>query len=441
MSQILGDYLFWRLAFRNMFRNKRRSFTTSLAILVGFVGLTLLGAYILRAQRALRTNVVYINMQGHLQVHRKGALKNFSISPKKYLITSEIDQRLQNILAGFADKIELKGRFLTGSGLLNVDDKSRPFVALGFERSNYFKILQHAEVTRWAPTWVRRQDLEVSNNLLENRQVISITKKLAELIGRDDGELAQLPVEKREVQLITRNFYQDLNAVSAELGLSHTTGVALAEDTSLRVDLSLLQELLSTEAYQYLVVWLNDYTKLESISDELKKLFVQENLDLEVFAYDAEGIGDFYTGTMNFLYVMGAFFILLICTMVGLSVVNSLTLGFLERTKEIGTMKAMGFSNSLIVRIFVQETFLITMASLFVGFLSAQVISRIVNSAGLEFSPPAVEGALPFELILDIQLYFSVAFGILVVAVFTAWFVSTNKLKKTAIQLLSEAGV
>lgn len=434
--------LIWRLALRNLFRNQRRSLTTGLAIAAGFIGLALLGAYILRAQRSLSASMVYTNLQGHLQIHKEGSLQKFSISPKKYLIDTELDQNIMRILQSkdFADKIELQGRFLTGSGLLVVESKSHPFLAQGFDRDLFYDVLRHPEVKKWASSWVKEKDLQVSLEQFQNHELISITPKLASIVGRSQSSIETHP-ELKSVQLITRSFYQDLNAVNAELGLFHSTGMALAEDTSLRMSLTLLQNLLATDGYQYRTLWLKNGDDYKKIKTQLQQKFLEQNLPLQVLSYTDEGIGDFFVGTMNFLYVMGAFFIVLICGMVGLSVVNSLTLGILERTKELGTLKALGFSDDYIVGLFVRETVWLSFFSLLAGFFISQIIARIVNAADLRITPAGIEGDIPFALIVDFQLYAVVCGGLLALAVVTAKLVASRKLKVSAISLLSEAGV
>jgi len=45
----------WRLALRNLARNKRRNFATGMAIALGFAALLALGGYVNRVEKYLRT--------------------------------------------------------------------------------------------------------------------------------------------------------------------------------------------------------------------------------------------------------------------------------------------------------------------------------------------------------------------------------------------------
>jgi putative ABC transport system permease protein len=432
--------LLWRMSLRNLFRNTRRSLTTGIAIAAGFVGLSLLGGYILRAQKGLETNTVYINLQGHLQIRKTDSMDKFSLTPKKYLINPESDSELVKVLDKHNDDIEFYGKFLTGSGLLVAEKVSQPFLARGYQAEILFKALHHPAVERWAKGWASVRSTLVTEQELSTPGLISITPVMAEIIGRPK-DLKNMNQQQKDVQLITRTYTNDLNAVNAELGLLHTTGIALAEDTSLRMPLLLLQDLLATDGYQYMSLFLKSGDRADSLKQSLQKEFTVLNLPLQVFHFTEGEAGEFYVGTMNFLYVMGAFFIFLICGMVSLSIVNSLTLGILERAKEIGTLKALGFSTVQIVNLFVRETIWLCGLSIASGLVLSQVITIFVNSANIRFSPPGVEGDIQFQLAPNFLLFFALGLLLMSIALLTSYAVSKTKLKSSAIQLLSEAGV
>lgn len=431
--------LLWKLSLRNLLRNRRRSITTGIAITSGFVGLALLGGYIVRVQNGLQANTVYINLQGHLQIRKHNSLDQFSISPKKYLITPELDSEISKSLQKYQEQIEFSGKFLTGSGLLVADQISQPFICRSAEQDIFFKAIHHPTVQKWAKGWIKNADSYTLERLTQH-DMISITPRMAEIIGRP-RDLKNLTSEQENVQLMTRSFLNDLNAVNARLGLVHTTGIALAEDTSMRMPLKMMQDLLATDGYQYISIFLKNPDQAKKIRDQLNIYFQEQKIPLEAYHFTDGEIGEFYVGTMNFLYVMGAFFVFLICGMVSLSIVNSLTLGILERVRELGTLKALGFSRETIVSLFVRETLWLCLISFGVGLIIAQIVVEIVMAANIQFSPPGVEGQLQFQLAPDLLLYSVIIFVLGAAAVITSYQISKSKLKSSAIELLSEAGV
>ena len=436
--------LVWRLAFRNLWRNPRRSFTTGMAILAGFVGLTLLSGYILRVREGLKASTVYINLQGHVQIHKLGGLERFAVTPKKYLIQPELDQALEKILATDEDDIQFQGKFLSGSGLIIADNLSQPFIARGAEAQVVELANHHPTVQTWARGWNKITERTLSAENLHNPQMISITKRMGQIIGRlkaGQDDFTTLTSEQKNVQLVTRTFANDMNAVNAELGMMHTTGVALAEDTSLRAPLAMIQELMATDGYEYRAIFLKKPEMAFRFIDRVKRQIQEQKLPLEVFHFTEGSIGELYTGTMNFFFVMGSFFVALISGMVALSIVNSLTLGILERTREIGTLKALGFSRNQIVGLFVRETLWLVGLSLSLGLVISLVACSVINAAGIRFSPPGVEGEVNFELSADVTVFLLLAVVLSVIALATSALVSRGRLKKSAIGLLSDQGV
>jgi putative ABC transport system permease protein len=408
--------------------------------MAGFVGLSLLGAFIYRVQKGVSVNDIYLNLQGHVQIYKKDSLQQFSIAPKKYLILPELDQKLEEVLESVRPEIEFQGKFLTGSGLIVSDKISQPFLGLGYDRSILAKALHHSQVSQWANSWLKVGVEQLTPENLANEHLISITPRIAEIIGRPK-DLRNLTEESRAVQLITRTFQNDLNAVNADLGLIHTTGMSMSEDTSVRLPLSLLQELLATDGYEYRSLFLFDDAHMTSVQKKLNEEFQARQLPLQAYLFSEGARGEYYIGTMNFLYVMGCFFVFLICGMVVLSIVNSLTLGILERTRELGTLKALGFSSEQIVGIFVREAVWLAGMSIGLGLIVSLVIAHAVNAANFNYTSPNVEGELKFLLSPNMSLYTIFALALFFIAIFTSYRVSRKKMRSSPIELLNESGM
>src|SRR4051794_30989670 len=104
-----------KLAYLNLFRNKRRAFSTGAAICIGFVGLNLLGAYIFRIKKALDTTAVYSALNGHVKLFKKDSLVQFSLKPKTYIFSEGELKQLEEVLAGFP-QVDYLGKNINGAG-------------------------------------------------------------------------------------------------------------------------------------------------------------------------------------------------------------------------------------------------------------------------------------------------------------------------------------
>jgi putative ABC transport system permease protein len=81
-----------------------------------------------------------------------------------------------------------------------------------------------------------------------------------------------------------------------------------------------------------------------------------------------------------------------------LSVLNAMTLSVLERTREMGTLRALGFTRGQIVGLFLREAVLLSLLAVGLGLFVGLAGAAGVNAAGIRFSPPGVTGTVQLLL-------------------------------------------
>jgi putative ABC transport system permease protein len=410
-----------------------------MAIVAGFIGLTLLGGYIIRVQNSLKANTIYLNHLGHLSIYREDGLKKFSVKPARYQISGDLKTKIYQILQKYKSEIEFTGEALSGSGLISNGLKSVPFLATGIQPELEERIHNHPMVIKWAKDYLSQSSGSFAIEFGKNPRVISLTKRLGELIGRD-VPFSLLSEKDREVQLAGRSYQNDLNAVNAEIMISHSTGLSLAEDTSLWAPISILQELYGTDGIQFLALYLRDESSLEPLKTNLGRDFAAQGLPLEIYSYDNDIVNPTYVGAMSFLRAMAGFFIFLICGAVALSIVNSLTMGILERTRELGTLRALGFEAKDISVLFSLEALILTSFCIVVGGLSSLAIAGYLNHLNIRFSPPGTASDVQFLLTPNASWIGTVSLTLILVSVITGYVASAFKLKQNVIDLLSDSG-
>jgi len=90
----------------------------------------------------------------------------------------------------------------------------------------------------------------------------------------------------------------------------------------------------------------------------------------------------------------------------GIGIMNTMLMSVMERTKEVGIMKAIGATTPKIISIFVVEAGLIGLIGgilgLILGIATASLISILAESAGLPLTavvtPELIVGALAFSM-------------------------------------------
>lgn len=427
--------MFFKMAYLNLFRNKRRSISTGLAICIGFVGLNLLGAYIYRIKKSLDATSVYSALRGHIKVYKQDSLVQFSLKPKKYIITKDELKLIEQTIQPLQTQIEYVGHNLTGSGLLSNGVKSTPVLFFSFEPEIYSRSLLQPSLNRWGSEWILPSQLKNIDLFKNNNEVMSVTPRIADLMGFKYPLLSNEPV-----QLAARSFDSDLNAINLDLGAEHTTGVEFLEDTLVLVPLVKAQELLGTDGAESISYYLKENTDIEHFKKDLDLIFKNLPFGLESYFYYDEKINSVYMGTLGFLIVMGGFFVFLIGTAVSLTIINSLTMGIIERTKEIGTLYAVGFKRKDVSQIFLFENIILSLIAICIGTFLSFIISWVVNQLNIHFTPPGVSGEIKFRLIWNLIIAGSVSLFILLLTWVSASIVLKNKAKTKLIELLNDSG-
>jgi len=431
--------MMWKVAYRNLFRNRRRTLATGVAIVAGFIGLTLLGAYIIRVKNSLKVNTVYLNHHGHLSIYKHEGLQRFNVKPSRYQITGDELRKIKEIVIPYQKQIEFTGEVLSGSGLISNGMKSTPFLATGIQTELEALILEHPEVQKWAKDFLVHGNGSFAAAAEKNPAIISITRRLGEFLAKEPP-FDHLSEDERSVQLAGRSYLNDLNAVNAELSVTHTTGMSFAEDTSVWTPLSMLQELYGTDGVHYFALYLRNESNMLDLKSRLETDFKKAGLNLDVYTFDNALVSPNYVGSMSFLNVMSAFFVFLISGAVALSIVNSLTMGILERTKEIGTLRALGFEARRIRLLFSQEALFLTLISIVTGAFLATLISTYLNHLNIRFSPPGIATDVQFLLTPNFSLISVVALLLILISTITGYLASGARLKRRVIDLLSDSG-
>ncbi len=406
------------------------------AIASGFAGLVLLGAYIIRTEELLKVISVYVNHAGHISIYKKNALDLFISKPRKYQISGSEQKRLIDYLTNsYPSEVEFVAPFLKTSGLISNGRRSLPFLGTGLDLQKERLIQNHPAVEKWQREFMmgpygnggREKKIYESEGSSAN-EGISVTTDLAGLLGLGSAF---------EVQLAARSFSGDLNAVNAEVKFHHTTGYFLTDLTSLVAPIGLLQELYDTDGVSYLAV----YLKLEaSIGKILREVKIYLGHDYDVYPFHDEGISQFYVGSMSFIFVMSVFFVVLIFGAVVLSVVNSLTMGIIERTREIGTLRSLGYRPEWITRVFVWEGVFLTIGAIAVGGIFAKLISWAVNALHIRFRPPGLSAELEFVVIPEIWMVLLISVPLILLVIGVSYLVTKNKTKSKIVELLIDSG-
>ena len=409
----------WTIALRNLARNRRRTLTSGLALAVGVAGISLLGGYVARVELFLRTSAIYLQSSGHVVVYKAGGLEHAASRPRSYNLTPAELHTIHTQLAATED-VELAVDYLRGVGLLGNGCKSVPFIGLGVDPGLQARILSHPEVLRVTPELAR----PVAGRPLAHYDpalgAVALSTGLARRLRKSHvhDELPPGPASSAlpdctsarpeqfaadaNVQLLALAYDGSLAAQDGEIVSTIKTPLAAADELTLVTSIARLRSLFDTDTASYVAVYLQPGASVPAARERIAARLRKAGLDVAVYPFDDERIQPYYAGNMAMLRSIFGFFSILVACVVALSVVNAMTLNVIERTRELGTFRALGFTRRSLLGLFVREAVLLGVAAWLLGVALASLCAGLINQARLSFQPPGVTDR--YQIVIDTPL-------------------------------------
>lgn len=446
--------MLFKIAFRNIFRNGRRSLMTASAIAVGAIAMTLFGEYNAFVFLGLETQTVM--QSGHFSVYQKGYFDYGSGNPagysianyKKVIATLKTDPELGPMLRVVTPTASLFG--IAGNFSINA---SKTFYGIGFVPSDRERMRRWDEYhlvrnrDRFPPLGITDKDINRGVVGYGMARVLGLCGPLkvsdcpaappppktepvppaapapsvdfAELAARDNISIkADKTAELPRLDLLGATATGSPNVVSFYVTGAINQGVKELDDMFVGMHLSLAQELLYGRGEHKavsLIVQLHRTEDMPEAEARMKAIFAANNWPLEIHDFTETSAG--YTQIKNFLSVMFGFLTVIMSVIVVFTVLNTMSMSVLERTAEIGTARAMGVRRLGIRGQFVLEGMFLGMLGAASGILLGTLLALWFNHADIMYTPPGQARPVPIRLLVtDFPLLLHIWIGLTVIA-------------------------
>ncbi len=433
--------MMFKIAFRSIFRNARRSLTTMLTVAVGMAAILIFAAYALYDVYILQTTAV--ERGGHLTVFSKGYFDFGSGDPAIWGIADYA--RVVRLIKGDRVLAALTAvvtpvQYLGGIAENPENSGSRTFFAAGFvpadqkrmQRWNEYGISEGLENTGLDSDDPSRGVIGFGFarylGLCERLHLTACPKPPGNAPSRGNGDVASLPRQDfsalagagaarsvtPRIDLMAATAGGAPNIVAMQIGRVERQGAQEMDDGYVVMNFALAQQLVygrGEHKVTGIVIQLHRTEDIPAARARLAALFAANHLDLEVRDY--REINTYYGQTLNFFQSMFSFIALLIGVVVLFTVSNTMGMSVMERIDEIGTTRALGVRRSSIRRQFVLEGAMLGVLGASLGVAFAFFAAAAINNSGLTWTPPGDAHPIP------LKLYILGAFGITV----AVWFV------------------
>lgn len=206
---------------------------------------------------------------------------------------------------------------------------------------------------------------------------VLVGQTLAESLGITPGKRIRLIVESGE---------DGGNTGTIEVAGIYTAQSDEVEGRQIYLPISYSQELVGKEVVGRMAIKLNNRGASERIARELEDQFKSASLPLGTRSW--KELSSFYEMLSNFFGLIFGFLVVVVSVLVFFIVLQVLTMSFLERSREVGTIRALGTLQGEVFRMFVIESFVLGTFGAALGLGLGSGIALAFNSIGINWTPP-----------------------------------------------------
>jgi len=345
--------MLFKIAFRNVFRQKRRTLLTALAILGGMV----LSALSIALNDGTYTAVIDLFTRtrlGHIQVHAAGYLGQ----PSLYKIIANF-QRVGATIAEVSG-VQAWAPRLYSAGLLAVGEKSTGVQIIGIDP------IREVIATRF-------------DRKILFGQMFSQDAAAQAMMGRGLAKILNAQVGD-ELVVVTQAADGSLaNALYSLVGIIDS-GDELSDRMAFYLPLAAVQELLVLPtAVHEIVVIVDELEQVGPLTRKIAAALGDSNYEVAPWQEFAKS---FYEAMQ--LDQRGTWISLsIILLIVAIGVLNTVLMSVLERTREYGVLKAVGTRPAQIFALVIYEVNVITCVSIVVGAALSLLVNYLLSQRGI----------------------------------------------------------
>lgn len=445
------------LAVRNLLRNRRRSVATLLALAIGSTAVLIFGGYSADIRNTLLTD--YVQSGGHIQIQHKDFYLFGNGNPTSYGI-ADYDRLIQAIQKDPAIKEEIRvvSPTLEFGGLAGNYEASvsRTVIGVGYVAQDVARMREWNEFNNPMPTPPYKLVGQPEDAALVGiglARVLLLCEKLgvpdcprpqalpgplssgaalpADIAALASGEppaATGSPASPRtaQVEVLATQPRGSPNVAALRVVAAENQGYKELDEVLVKLQLTQAQKLVYGRAdprATSIMIQLNHTAAIPRVADRLRTLVDEVIPDHALAVRDFEQLNPFYRETIDLFTTIFRFVFVLIGGVVLFTVSSAMTAAVLERTTEIGTVRAVGLRRTGVRRLFVTEGFLLGVVGALSGVVSAVVLSAVINRLGLTWLPPGSSVHLPLtvRVLGEWRMIIGTTFGLIVIATLSAW--------------------
>ena len=409
------DFKWLSLACRNTMRNRRRSLVTLAIAATGTAAALLGGGFALHTYESLAQ--ASARDTGHLVLAAPGQFEGNDNMPLEHGLAGR-DQLTRELLAN--PRVTRVLPRLQFSGLISNGDKSEIFLGTGVDARQEF-LVKGPFMTVDEGTLL---DAEGPASAAPAGPGIVVGKGLAHILNVHPGS---------SLTLMSTTTSGALNAIDVTVSGIVSSGITEIDKRLAMVELSTAQQLLASDKVSYLSVYMDELDQSDAVAAAWKtryagKLEVRTWLEQALYYQSVKGL---YDRIFGFLGVI-------VLVVVTFAITNTLSMAVLERTREIGTLRAMGTRPGEVTRLFTLEGLVLGGGGALLGMALAGGVAMALLAFGIQMPPPPGRtSGYPLVVAVSPAMYAGAALAVTVLAALASLLVSRKAARQSVVEALA----
>ncbi|UPW19443.1 ABC transporter permease [Agarivorans sp. TSD2052] len=395
-------------ALLNVQRNRRRSMMSVLIIAIAVLALVSAGGFGLFTYQSLAEAAA--RDTGHLTLSSQQYFTEQEDSPLQYGLENWQQQRQQLMALSGIKAVQPRIEF---SGLISNGDKSAIFIGQGVLPS---------EFTQKGPFLNVKAGRLLNNKESQDQPQVLLGEELARNMKAQPGDW---------ITLLSTTTEGALNAYDFMVQGIVSTGVPDMDKRLVYVSLDYSQALLATDKVSLMSVFAFANQDISTLAQQVAQ---QQSTLLvtpwwkQAFFYEAvKGLYNRIFGVMGIIMALVVF----------VALFNTLSMSVTERTREIGTLSALGTANSEQLIGFILEAIVLAVIGSAIGLLLSGSVSVFLLFADIQMPPPPGRSVgYPLHITFSFMLAGIVSLGVVCICALASAIAANKGLKKPITEAL-----
>ncbi len=410
--------MWFTISFRNIMKNRRRSLTTILAIALGYAAINLFQGYMHSTYQGLTLAAIHGEGLGHLTIFKKGYLDQGKLHPEKYQFTQKEVAEISNLVSK-RDDVELITPRLSVAGMLSNGRNSTIFISQGLVPADDEVIRgEMTDIPSFQGTYLRE----------EEKTGVVVGSELADMLNLKPGSDA----------VILSNTYTGMaNALDVKVLGVYNTGNTATNDKLMLMTFRHAQDLIDFQGAERLVVLLKNGQDAQTsalTADSINKMIVDAGFAVEIKTWNELSV--FYKQVKNLFDMIFLFIFSIVLVIVIMSVVNTMSMAVMERTREIGTMRALGLKQYGVKSLFATEGALLGILGSVAGGLIFFAVYMVITILQPTYVPPGSSNPVPLRVDLVWPILMRSLFALAMLSTIAAFVPARRSAKMTVVDAL-----